>query len=75
MIQVQYVVGKPLPSATGILPSGTVIDPTGWKNLDKLINQGYVSMISETEAVLVDRNSETRERTAPSKGKGKRNGK
>jgi hypothetical protein len=49
MIHTQYIVGKPLSTSSGVLPSGTVIDPAGWKHLAKLIQQGYVRAVQTVD--------------------------
>lgn len=51
-MQTQYVVQKSLSTANGVLPPGTIIDPAGWRNLELLINQRYVRMVTEIDTQM-----------------------
>jgi hypothetical protein len=49
-MQAQYIVQKALSSANGMLPPGTVVDPTGWRNLQALIDQRYICLVTSIAA-------------------------
>jgi len=38
----RYVVLRPLPVGGGTLPSGTIVDVTGWRNTARLVSQRYL---------------------------------
>jgi hypothetical protein len=46
----QYIVQKPLPGPAGDIPAGTLVDPSSWRNLDRLIQQRYLKAVGATEA-------------------------
>lgn len=49
MTTFQYVVGKPLPAKDGTIPSGTVVDVTGWRNVEKLVQGRYLRPATPAE--------------------------
>jgi hypothetical protein len=40
-----HIVCKPLPTADGVLPSGTCVDASDWAKLDRLIHARYLRPI------------------------------
>jgi len=44
-----HVVCKPLPIATGVLPSGTPVDASGWRNTDRLVASRYLRPLRADE--------------------------
>lgn len=65
-MQAQYIVQKALSTAQGMLPPGTVIDPTGWRNLPQLIDQRYVRLVTEIETEVAAKTAAKRGRKSRS---------
>lgn len=48
-----HVVMRPVSSAGGLIPSGTVVDTRAWRNVSKLITQRYLRPATPEEAATV----------------------
>lgn len=48
-----HVVMKPLTTANGLLPSGTVVNASQWRNLAKLVSQRYLRLATADEAATI----------------------
>lgn len=45
-----YIVMKPLPDGSGLIPSGTLVpEASSWRNLEKLISQRYLRLATGEE--------------------------
>lgn len=49
MTVMTYVVGKPLPAKDGVIPTGTIVDVTGWRNVEKLAAGRYIRPATQAE--------------------------
>ncbi len=58
-----HVVMRPVSSAGGLIPSGTIVDTSQWRNAARLLTQRYLRPATEAEA-----------KTLAAKGKGGKNG-
>lgn len=48
-----HVVMRPVSSAGGVIPTGTVIDTRDWRNVSKLITQRYLRPATPEEAATL----------------------
>lgn len=49
MTTTTYVIGKPLPAKNGVIPTGTIVDVTGWRNVEKLQQGRYIRPATQAE--------------------------
>lgn len=63
-----HVVMRPLTTANGLLPSGTVVNASQWRNLAKLISQRYLRPATADEAATIIEKPETEKTTFKNKG-------
>lgn len=62
-----YVVMKPIPAGQNMIPSGTVVRPEGWRNMERLIQQRYLRPATPAEVVAME--AETAEKPKTKGGK------
>ena len=48
-----HVVMRPVSSAGGLIPSGTIVDTREWRNVAKLVSQRYLRPATPEEAATV----------------------
>lgn len=44
-----HVVMRPLPGPEGDIPSGTLVDPTKWRNTESLVNFNYMRPLTDAD--------------------------
>lgn len=48
-----YRVMKPIATSDGLLPTGSLVDATGWRNLRALINNRHLVEVPESVSPIV----------------------
>ncbi len=48
-----HVVMRPVSSAGGLIPSGTIVDTRNWRNVAKLVTQRYLRPATTEEAATI----------------------
>jgi len=46
----KYIVCRPLPIGAGVLPSGTEVDTTGWRHVQRLVELRYLRPVDQAPA-------------------------
>lgn len=67
-----HIVMRPVSGPEGVIPSGTLVDVSTWRNAERLVSQRYLRQATEKEiasaTVAVKEEAETEKPAVKSKG-------